>query len=102
MTTYATINVMIYLYPKLSTHIKKWSKETRLNYSVELVEQNINEPKDVIVDSPRIDVSVGEIEQRAANNSEINVPTITLVNYNEICSVVNCKFCNIRSVEKLI
>ena len=102
MTTYATINVMIYLYPKLSTHIKKWSTETRLNYSVELVEQNINVPKDVIADSPRIDVSVGGIEQRAANNSEINVPTITLVNYNEICSVVNCKFCNIPSVEKLI
>ena len=102
MTTYATINVMIYLYPKLSTHITKWSEETRLNCSVELEEQNINNPEDVIADSPRIDVSVGGIEQRAANNSEMNVPTITLVNYNEICSVVNCKFCNIPSVEKLI
>ena len=102
MTTYATINVMIYLYPKLSTHITKWSEETRLNCSVELEEQNINNPKEVIADSPQVDVSVGGIEQRAANNSEMNVPTITLVNYNEICSVVNCKFCNIPSVEKLI
>ena len=102
MTTYATINVMIYLYPKLSTHINKWSEQTRLNCSVELEEQNINNLKDVIADSPRIDVFVGGIEQRAANNSEMNIPTTTLVNYNEICSVVNCKFCSIPSVEKLI
>ena len=105
MTTYASINVMIYLYPKLSKYLKKYSEENRSNYIVELGEHSIRYPKEVRIGNPRIDVSVaseGGIEQRPADISGMNVSAISSINYREICSDVNCKFCDIPNVEKLI
>ena len=105
MIVYATINVMIYLFPHLLKICVGFLRDNTLLNNVESSEQNRNSNNISTINEMShgaARVSLGMVDHLEPNHIQEQEGAAASFAYNAVCPDVNCKFCVIPSVEVLI
>ena len=105
MIVYATINVMIYLFPHLLKICVGFIRDNTLFNNVESSEQNRNSNNISTINEMShgaAGVSLGMVDHLEPNHIQEQEGAAASFAYNAVCPDVNCKFCVIPSVEVLI
>ena len=97
MIVYAAINVMLYLYPHLSKFFVKLVRTNELSNNIELSDQTRNNTQESVINEIPSDIS-------SASLRTIGEPADNTLQEQRggLCNDVNCKFCVLPNVERLI
>ena len=97
MIVYATVNVMLYLYPHLSKFFVRLVRTNVLSNNIELSDQTRNNTQESVINEIPSDISntslrtIGEAADNTLQEQE-----------GGLCQDGNCKFCVLPNVERLI
>ena len=97
MIVYATVNVMLYLYPHLSKFFVKLVRTNVLSNNIELSDQTRNNTQESVINEIPSDISntsLRTIGEPADNTLQEQG--------GGLCPDFNCKFCALPNVERLI
>ena len=105
MIIYATINVMIYLFPHLLKICVRLLRGNTISNNVASSEQNRNSTNIATINEMShrdARASLGMVEHLEPDDIQRQESAVASFAYNAVCPDVNCKFCVIPSVEVLI